>query len=147
MHRASYCAFWHFFFCWDRRGCSHDWYDHWLKVWNATVLNFTRADFRRIDLELSVPHNTNLQYVEQLLHSVVDGDSRVQHEPEPNSRFGDESESAIRLWVRTTDYDNAPTALKREIAEGLGESGIHMPYTRLQLTVNSSADADITHSV
>ena len=121
------------------------------QVWNATVLNFTLADTRRIDLEICIPHDANLQSVEQLLQTIVDGESRVQQDPAPYIHFGDENESAItfwvRVWVRTTDYDNVSTARKREISQGLRDAGIHTPYPRLQLTVNSPDDADATQSV
>lgn len=116
------------------------------QVWNGTILNFTRAENRRVDIEVSVPHDVDLAEVERLLRTIVVEESRILSDPAAQIQFGDTSESAVtfwvRVWVSTPDHGDVSTAMKRKISQCLKDAGISVPYPRLQLSVESGADAD-----
>jgi small conductance mechanosensitive channel len=98
------------------------------QVWSSTITNFTRAKVRRVDVEVSIPNDSDLAGVERLLRECIDAEERILNKPSPLVHFGDIGESKIAFWVRgwvqTADVDPVTIALKRSIAERLRETGV-----------------------
>lgn len=98
------------------------------QVWSSTIINFTSAKVRRVDVEVSIPNGNDLASAERLLRECIAAEDRILSKPAPLTHFGDIEESAtsfwIRAWVKTPDVEAVSIALKRSIAERLRAMGI-----------------------
>lgn len=98
------------------------------QVWNATIMNFTRAAIRRVDVEVPVPHEADFSKVERILRDIIGDDDRIRSEPAPVVQFGSMGDSAssfwVRVWVDTPRYGEVSTALKRRITQQLRQAEI-----------------------
>jgi len=98
------------------------------QVWNATIMNFTRAAIRRVDVEVSIPSDADFGEVERILRGIIADDDRIRSEPAPLVHFGNMGDSAVSFWVRawvdTPRYGEVSTALKRGITQRLRKANI-----------------------
>lgn len=97
------------------------------QVWNATILNFSRAEMRRVDLDFFLPYDVDVVAVEKVLQRILEEESRVLDKPPPLVRVGDLQENTLTVsvaaWVRNDQFDEVSTALKREVALHIQQAG------------------------
>lgn len=98
------------------------------QVWNATILNFSSAKFRRIELDLPMPYDTDVVEIERLLRGVLGDESRILDKPASRIRVRELGESSLTVrvtaWVKSKHYHDVSTALKREVMLRLQQVGI-----------------------
>lgn len=102
-------------------------------VYMSSIVNYSRAVRRRINLTLGVGYDSDLDKVTRVAHKVVDDLSCVLKEPSPSVAFQKSGESSIdfilRFWIDTevenilTAQDSAVKALK----EAFDREGIDIP--------------------
>jgi small conductance mechanosensitive channel len=101
------------------------------KIWGDVIKNVATQHNRRVDLEVHVRHNEDVDRVEALLNEILASNPRVLAEPEPNVRLHKILESSllliVRPWVATVDYWDTYWELTREIERRFSAEGIALP--------------------
>lgn len=105
-----------------------------------TILNYTNQDIRRIDISLTVPHDTNIYKLKETLTSVLDAEKRILENPEYViivKEFNNKGISVlITPWVCTSDYWSVYYDLVDKMLVKLKYSEIPLTQTSVTLLNN-----------
>ena len=102
------------------------------KLWNGAITNHTREPRRRIDINVTIPDQADVDRARQTLVGLGLGDARVLKDPAPIAFVDSFGTSTItlelRVWVATPDYrpalrdltETTKLAINRMLATGQG---------------------------
>jgi len=100
-------------------------------VWGGIIKNLSAHTERRIDIEIGVSHQNDIEKVIALLQSIVDAEARVAKQPAPAviiARLNDSAVVlAIQAWVKTVDVADVRPSLNRAIKDTFTAQGVAFP--------------------
>ena len=101
-------------------------------VWGGNITNYTRHPTRRVDMEMGVSYEDDLDKVIKTTMGLLKADKRVLTEPEPQVAVKEMADSAvvlvIRPWVKTKDYWNFFFDFQKAIKQKYDKEGISIPF-------------------
>ena len=101
-------------------------------VWGGNVTNFTRHPTRRVDMEMGIGYNDDLDHVIKTTMQLLKSDKRVLMDPEPQVAVKEMADSAvilvIRPWVKTDDYWGFFFDFQKNLKQKYDKEGISIPY-------------------
>ena len=100
-------------------------------IWSATIINNSRHQIRRMDLDIGIGYNSDLTEVEKALMTLTK-DKRILSDPEPQFLVVDYADSAIlvrlRLYAQYDDFFALNWDLKRRLKPLLDAHNIEIPF-------------------
>jgi len=101
-------------------------------IWNSTITNHSHYETRRIDVDIGIHYDTNLDLASEVLLKLAE-DKRVLDNPKkPQFLVMKYDDSAIvvrlRLYTHTKDWYAVYSDLMRKLKPALDEAGIQIPY-------------------
>ena len=100
-------------------------------IWSATIINNSRHQIRRMDLDIGIGYNSDLTEVEKALMTLTK-DKRILSDPEPQFLVVDYADSAIlvrlRLYAQYEDFFALNWDLKRRLKPLLDAHNIEIPF-------------------
>ncbi len=100
-------------------------------IWSSTVINHARHKNRRLDLDIGIGYDSDLDKAEKALLSLCD-DPRIHAEPTPVFLVTGYGDSAInvrlRLWADYDDLFALNWDLNRRLKPVLDNYGIEIPF-------------------
>lgn len=100
-------------------------------IWGNPVINYSRNNARRMDVEARVRYGDDLELALQKLRELVQEHAQVLDQPAPQVMVTEHRDSAIivnlRVWARVGDYWNVRFDLQRRIPEVLQRAGLNLP--------------------
>ena len=100
-------------------------------IWSATIINNSRHQIRRMDLDIGIGYNSDLNKVEKALMTLTK-DKRILSDPEPQFLVVDYADSAIlvrlRLYAQYDDFFALNWDLKRRLKPLLDAHNIEIPF-------------------
>ena len=100
-------------------------------IWSATIINNSRHQIRRMDLDIGIGYNSDLNEVEKALITLTN-DERILTDPEPQFLVVDYADSAIlvrlRLYAQYEDFFALNWDLKRRLKPLLDAHNIEIPF-------------------
>ena len=100
-------------------------------IWSATIINNSRHHIRRMDLDIGIGYNSDLNEVEKALITLTK-DKRILSDPEPQFLVVDYADSAIlvrlRLYAQYDDFFALNWDLKRRLKPLLDAHNIEIPF-------------------
>ena len=100
-------------------------------IWSATIINNSRHQIRRMDLDIGIGYNSDLNKVEKALITLTK-DKRILSDPEPQFLVVDYADSAIlvrlRLYAQYDDFFALNWDLKRRLKPLLDAHNIEIPF-------------------
>ena len=100
-------------------------------IWSATIINNSRHQIRRMDLDIGIGYNSDLNNVEKALLTLTK-DKRILSDPEPQFLVVDYADSAIlvrlRLYAQYDDFFALNWDLKRRLKPLLDAHNIEIPF-------------------
>ncbi len=108
------------------------------KIVATKIINYTEAQFRRVDLEISASYEAPLETVRQsLLDAVAEVGLFTDTPAPPFAAVLSYDESSIcyvvRAWVKTADYWDAYFGLLTQIKTEFDKNGVEMTYNHLNV--------------
>ena len=101
-------------------------------VWGGNITNFTRHQTRRVDLEMGVSYDADLDHVIKTTMALLKSDKRVLSDPEPQVGVKEMADSAvilvIRPWVKTEEYWDFFFDFQKAIKQKYDKEGISIPF-------------------
>lgn len=103
-------------------------------VLSNPIINYSRADQRRVDLSLNLPHTSEPNTVRRILLDAIQNVPGFISDPEPVIVFNSLTNSALELnanfWVdvRKTDPVHAKDIVLLKIKSAFGDEGIEIPH-------------------
>ncbi len=100
-------------------------------IWSETIINNSRHHIRRMDLDIGIGYNSDLNEVEKALMKLT-ADKRILLDPEPQFLVVDYEDSAIkvrlRLYAKYENYFALNWDMKRRLKPLLDAHNIEIPF-------------------
>lgn len=107
-------------------------------VFNSVVINYSARPTRRIDLDVNVSYDSDIELVKKTLINIGKDHPLVQDDPEPLCRLHSMGEYSLvfryRVWVKNSDYWDVYWDLNEKIISKFRELGINIPFKTITLT-------------
>ena len=108
------------------------------KIAESKIVNYTKHEKRRVDLEICASYDAPIQTVRQALLSAVESSEHFIDKPEkPFTAVLSYDESSIRYvvraWTMTKDYWSAYFELTENIKAAFDSAGVEMTYNHINV--------------
>lgn len=102
------------------------------KIWGNEIHNYSRVETRRIDLEIGIGYNDDIDKALAVINDEVTKDARVLDDPAPLFAVGSLGDSSVNLlvrpWTTGADWWDTRLALTKAIKQRLDKEGISIPF-------------------
>ena len=106
-------------------------------VWGGNIINFTKNPIRRVDMEMGVGYDDDLDVVIKTTMDLIKADDRVLSDPGPQVAVKEFADSAvilvIRPWVKTADYWGFYFDFQKAMKKAYDNAGINIPYPQMDV--------------
>lgn len=114
------------------------------QITGGAIINYSAEKRRRIDLTISISYDSDLRLAKQILHDILQADSRVLKEPEAVIAVGALADSSVQLivrpWVEATDYWAVYWDSLEQIKLQFDAAGIEIPFPQMSLHMKPHKD-------
>jgi small-conductance mechanosensitive channel len=114
-------------------------------VWGNPIINYSRNNSRRLDIEVGVRYGDDLELALRELEKLVAGHAKVLQDPAPQIMVTGYRESStivnIRAWANVSDYWELRYDLYRNALQTLQRAGLQLPVPLREVTAKTLADA------
>lgn len=104
---------------------------------NATVINYSAEETRRVDMEFSVAYTSDIDKVNKVMRTVTESNSKVLQDPAPFVALLRQDASAlvfvVRAWVKSADYWDVYFYLGENMKKAFDAMGIEIPFNQLDV--------------
>ena len=102
------------------------------QIWNRAILNYSRAEKRRIDVVVGIAYDDDIDKAQAALLEIMTSDGRVDAEPEASvlvKELGDSSVNLrLRCWTDAEKYWDLLFDLNKATKLRLDAEGISIPF-------------------
>lgn len=106
---------------------------------NFASVNYSGEEERRLDINLDVSYDNDIEHVKRAINNVINKDKRINKEKDIFVRLTDYKESSmqytIRVWVNKEDYWMVKFDLLEEIKKEFDRENISIPYNQLDVHI------------
>lgn len=110
-------------------------------VANGNIINFTKADKRRVDWTFSISYGDDVEKAKEILLRYVKEDKRILNDPEPfvglllmNSSSID---LTLRAWAHTDNYWPVFFEMNERIYKELPQHGFTFPFPQMDVNMKN----------
>lgn len=104
---------------------------------NATVVNYSAEETRRVDMEFAVAYTTDIDKVNKVMRTVTEANDKVLKDPAPFTALLRQDASAlvfvVRAWVKSEDYWDVYFYLGENMKKAFDTVGIEIPFNQLDV--------------
>lgn len=104
---------------------------------NSSVVNYTANKKRRIDLNISVSYDSNIEKVKKVINNIISKHDKILKDEANDVRLCEHADSAliftVRAWTKTEDYLSVKFDLLEEIKEAFDKNKIEIPFPQLDV--------------
>ena len=108
---------------------------------NATVVNYSAKDTRRMDFDVSVSFGSDADAVRKALLDLASSAEGVLGDPAPAVNISAYNESSVtftlRVWVDSAKYWDVHFALRNGAEKALADNGVKIPFPQLDVHVKN----------
>lgn len=109
------------------------------KLTNSVIINYTKAEKRRVDCRFDVDQKAELSLVKELLAVCADNDSRVLADPPVFIGVSGQKDGLVnvemRAWCATDDYWDVLYDLQETVKLAFDEHGIRLPRPQMEVLI------------
>ncbi len=114
------------------------------QITGGAIINYSAEKRRRIDLTISISYDSDLRQAKQILHDILQADSRVLKDPAAVIAVGALADSSVQLivrpWVEATDYWTVYWDSLEKIKLQFDAAGIEIPFPQMSLHMKPHKD-------
>ena len=104
---------------------------------NATVVNYSTQDTRRVDFEFTASYDSDIDKVIKVIRTVASANEKVFTDPEPFVALHRQDASALvfvlRVWCERTEYWNVYFSIEENMKKAFDAVGIEIPFPQLDI--------------
>jgi len=108
---------------------------------NGIITNYSKTDSRRLDINVSVARNSNIEKVKKVLTNLCEENEMILKDKDIFVRLTNTDDNAlvftIRVWTKPDDYWNLNFDLRENIKIRLDKNNIEIPYPQMDVHINS----------
>lgn len=102
------------------------------EIWGGKIENYTRNATRRVDMEIGIHYDDDMDKAMNIIKEVLSADERILAEPEPLIAISNLGDSAViirvRPWTKTENVWPLRYDLTKRIKERFDEEGVTFPF-------------------
>ena len=107
---------------------------------NSPSINYSNQKIRRLDIDLDVSYNNNIDDVKKCINKVLNKEKRLVEEKEKFVRITSYKDSSIcytiRVWVEKDDFWSVKFDLLENIKKEFDNNNIVIPYNQLDVHID-----------
>mgnify|MGYP002518068805 FL=1 len=111
------------------------------KVISGEIINYSARTTRRVDLDVYVSYDSDIEKVKKVLIDVMKKNKLVAKSPEPFARLNKYGSSClefrIKAWTSTDTYWDCYYDLMEEFIKALEKNHIKVPYDSMEIYMHS----------
>lgn len=104
---------------------------------NSNIVNYSAKSERRVDIDLSVSYDTDIEKVKKTVLEIVSKNELIDQEKEKVIRLKEHAASALvftlRVWTKTSNYWTVYFDLMEEIKKEFDKNNIEIPFNQLDV--------------
>lgn len=109
-------------------------------VANGTIVNFTKADVRRVDWTFGIAYGDDLKVAKEILAKFGAEDEKILSDPEPMFvGLGELGNSSVNLhvkaWTKTDDYWDVFFKMNERVYNEFGAAGLSIPFPQMDVHI------------
>lgn len=108
-------------------------------ILNSTLKNYTAMPLRRVDIQIPIPYDADLDVVQSVFNECMQVDERIVNSPAPSFGISDYSTYAMvylmKVWTVTDNYWDVMFAMRERIIRCLGKRGITIPVNKVDVRI------------
>jgi len=108
-------------------------------VANGTIVNYTKADKRRVDWSFGIGYGDDLKVAKELLNQFIKDDKRILENEENFIGLGELGDSSVnitvRAWVKTEDYWGVFFDMNERVYNEFENSGLSIPFPQMDVHI------------
>lgn len=112
------------------------------QIYSGTITNYSEKETRRVDLVIGIAYEADLKQAKEILHEILQGDSRILEEPAPGIALGELADCSVnfnvRPWVKSSDYWPVRADILEQVKLRFDEAGIGIPYPQMDIHVSQN---------
>ncbi|WP_051224520.1 mechanosensitive ion channel family protein [Flavobacterium tegetincola] len=102
---------------------------------NGNITNYSEAGTRRANITFTVSYDADLKRVKEILHSILEKDSRILKEPKPGvvvtGLVDNGVTMAVRPWATNADYWDMYSDVLQDMKKQLDDDGLEIqPFVK-----------------
>lgn len=110
-------------------------------VANGTIVNYTKANKRRVDWTFGIAYGDDLKVAKELFTKFIKEEERIMQD-EANfvalGELGDSSVNlAVRAWVHPNDYWDVFFEMNERVYTEFGQAGLHIPFPQMDVHMHN----------
>lgn len=109
---------------------------------NSSIINYTRADKRRVDLRIRVSYGNNVHEFKEIALRIMNQSDLILKDPAPAVFLDELADGAIIFNVRAWTHTGSTTAVKSYLNEALyrqiPDAGISFPSSSMEVTLKNT---------
>jgi len=106
---------------------------------NSMIINFSREENRRVDLEFTVAYGSDIDLVRKVILASAVNHAAVLDDPAPQVLMTAHGDSALvfqlRAWVRNADYWTVKFDLTEDVKRAFDQFEIEIPFPQMDVHV------------
>ncbi|MBR1861033.1 MAG: mechanosensitive ion channel [Lachnospiraceae bacterium] len=104
---------------------------------NNVITNVTKEDTRKIDIDVSIAYDADIDLAKSVLQEMLEEDETVLKDKEHRvvvNKLGDSGvELIVRFWVKTEDYWNSLYRITENTKKTLDKAGVSIPFPQMDV--------------
>jgi small conductance mechanosensitive channel len=108
-------------------------------VANGNIINFTKAENRRVDFVFSISYGDDIKVAKETLERFIREEKLILKDPEPFIGLGALADSSIditmRVWTKTDDYWTVFFGLNEKVYNEFPKAGLHFPFPQMDMHI------------
>jgi len=109
-------------------------------IWGQSIVNYSYHSTRRLDLEIGIGYDDDIDQAFRVIREILDAESRVMGDPEPMVVVGNLGASSvdlvIRVWVQAADYWPLKFDLTKRLKQTFDAKGVGIPFPQMDVHVH-----------
>ena len=108
-------------------------------LWNTNITNYSRNRTKRIDLEIGISYEDDLEGAMDVLRAVMVRDKRILADPPPQTMVTELADSSVnirlRCWCSSEDSWHVPFDLRKNAKLSIEEAGYTIPFQQHEIRI------------
>ncbi len=113
-------------------------------VANGNIINFTKADTRRVDWLFSIAYGDEFEKAKTLLEQFIKEDTRILSDPESFIGIQLLANSSVNItvqvWVQTDDVNPVFFEMNERVYNEFEKAGLHFPFPQMDVHIKPNGN-------
>lgn len=108
---------------------------------NSSVINYTRADLRRVDLRVKISHGNNVHQFKDTVYRIIAENPDILKKPEPAIDLDELGDGfitfVVKAWTTNGKHSAVKYYLNERIYKEIPEQGMTFPSSSMEVTLKN----------